>query len=154
MSASVALSSFTVRAALAGDAEAMSAIHASCFAKAWDQAVMVQFLCDPACLSLVAAADADQPAQALLIAQAAADEAEILTLAVAPAHRHQGLARGLLGAAVSDLQRRGAKALFLEVEEGNGPALSLYQSFGAVAVGLRPRYYEQGADASILSLAL
>jgi ribosomal-protein-alanine N-acetyltransferase len=52
------------------------------------------------------------------------------------------------------LRTSGAKRLFLEVEEGNGTAIALYQALGAVAVGSRPGYYEHGADAAMFSLAL
>jgi ribosomal-protein-alanine N-acetyltransferase len=92
--------------------------------------------------------------QGFLIARCAGDEAEILTLAVEPNHRRQGLARAILAAAIAALRKAGAKRLFLEVEAANESARGLYQSLGAVAVGRRPRYYEHGADADIFSLAL
>ena len=59
-----------------------------------------------------------------------------------------------LATAIDALRKAGAKQLFLEVDEANEAARSLYQSLGAVAVGRRPRYYEHGADADIFSLAL
>ena len=96
----------------------------------------------------------EQTVQGFLIVRSAGDEAEILTLAVDPSHRRQGLARALLAAAIDSLRKAGAKRLFLEVDEANEPARGLYQSLGAVAVGRRPRYYEHGADADIFSLAL
>jgi ribosomal-protein-alanine N-acetyltransferase len=92
--------------------------------------------------------------QGFVIVRSAGDEAEILTLAVDPSHRRQGLARTLLIAAVTALRTAGAKRLFLEVDEANVAARDLYRSLGAVAVGRRPRYYEHGADADIFSLAL
>jgi ribosomal-protein-alanine N-acetyltransferase len=132
----------------------MAAIHAASFARSWDAGSIAQFLGSPGCLSLLAATAAGQPAQGLLIARIASDEAELLTLAVLPLSRRLGLARALLGAAMTVLRERGAKRLFLEVEEGNAPARALYHSLGAVAVGRRPGYYEHGADAAIFSLAL
>jgi ribosomal-protein-alanine N-acetyltransferase len=90
----------------------------------------------------------------LLIARKVADEAEILTFGVAPACRRMGLGRALLEAAIAALRSSGAKQLFLEVEEGNEPAVQLYRAFGAVPVGKRAGYYEHGADAAIFSLAL
>ena len=146
----------TIDLRLAGltDAPSLAAIHAACFAKNWDADAIEQFLDVPGCLTLLASTAPGMPAQGLLIVRSAGDQAEILTLAVDPNHRRQGLARSLLAAAVAALRAAGVKQLFLEVDEANAPARGLYQSLGAVVVGRRPRYYEHGADADIFSLAL
>jgi [ribosomal protein S18]-alanine N-acetyltransferase len=138
------------------DALSMAAIHRSCFAKGWDEAAMARFLASPEALCLIGSvADSSGGRMGgLLIARKAADEAEILTLCVAPACRNAGLGRALLEAAVTALREAGAKTVFLEVEEGNEAALKLYRSLSAVPVGRRERYYESGADATIFSLAL
>jgi [ribosomal protein S18]-alanine N-acetyltransferase len=138
------------------DAMSMAAIHRSCFAKPWDEQAMTQFLASPETLCLVGSvADSSGGMMGgLLIARKAADEAEILTLGVAPACRNAGLGRALLDAAVTSLRAAGTKRLFLEVEHGNEAALRLYRAFGAVPVGTRPGYYEHGGDATIFSLAL
>jgi ribosomal-protein-alanine N-acetyltransferase len=143
-----------IRAAGTGDALAMAAIHAACFAKSWDAVEIGQFLGVPGSLALLASTSPAQPPQGFLIVRGAGDEAEILTLAVEPGCRRQGLARALLGAATAALRAAGAKRLFLEVEDGNSAARGLYRSLGAVVLGRRPRYYEHGADADIFSLAL
>ena len=141
-----------VRAALPADAATLAALHASSFARAWGAAAMAQFLGVPGALALIVSGQAS--AQGFLIARAAADEAELLTLCVLPASRRQGLARALLAALVQELRRAGGKRLFLEVEEGNDAALELYRSLGAEPVGRRLGYYEHGGDAAIFSLAL
>jgi ribosomal-protein-alanine N-acetyltransferase len=130
----------------------MAAIHASCFARPWDEAAMAQFISGPDSLCLIASTGG--VAAGFLIARKAADEAELLTFGVGPACRRRGLGRALLQAAMALLRASGTKRLFLEVEEGNEAALQLYRSFGAKAVGHRPAYYEHGADAAIFSLAL
>ncbi|MGH6735459.1 MAG: GNAT family N-acetyltransferase [Methyloceanibacter sp.] len=137
------------------DAALMASIHAACFAKAWDEAAMATFIAGPGTLCLVGYAGDFGPVPAgILIARRAADEAELLTLAVAPACRRLGLARALLIEAAEQLRTGDVKRLFLEVEEGNAAALALYRSLGAMPVGRRPAYYESGADAAIFSLAL
>ena len=148
------MTAIDIRAAESSDASALAAIHAACFAKAWDASEIGQFLGVPGCLSLLASASPARSPQGFLIVRSAGDEAELLTLAVDPACRRQGLASALLGAAASALRGAGTKLLFLEVDEGNSAARGLYQSLGAVVVGRRPRYYEHGADADIFSLAL
>ena len=151
---SVASSTIALRPALAPDLEAMSTIHRASFAKAWSANEIGQFVAAPGCLSLIVSTAPEQPVRGFLIVRSAGDEAEILTLAVEPSRRREGLGRALLAAAIASLREAGAKRLFLEVETGNESARGLYQSLGAVAVGLRPRYYEHGADADIFSLAL
>lgn len=151
---SVASSTIAIRAALARDLEAMATIHAACFARAWSANEIGQFVAAPGCLSLAASTAPEQPVHGFLIVRCAGDEAEILTLAVDPGRRREGLGRALLAAAIASLRQAGAKRLFLEVEAGNESARGLYQSHGAVAVGRRTRYYEHGADADIFSLAL
>jgi ribosomal-protein-alanine N-acetyltransferase len=138
------------------DAGLMAAIHASCFPRPWDEGAMAQFICGPDRLCLIASALDDQGAVAagLLIARKAADEAEILTFGVAPSCRRMGLGRALLRRAIAVVAASGAKRLYLEVEDGNEAALTLYRALGAVPVGRRSGYYEHGADASIFSLAL
>jgi ribosomal-protein-alanine N-acetyltransferase len=151
---SVASSTIAIRAALARDLEAMATIHAACFARAWSATEIGQFVAVPGCLSLAASTAPEQTVQGFLIVRCVGDEAEILTLAVDPGRRREGLGRALLAAAIASLRQAGAKRLFLEVEAGNESARGLYQSLGAVAVGRRTRYYEHGADADIFSLAL
>lgn len=146
--------SVVVQQATPLDAGLMAAIHASCFPRPWNEAAMAQFIAGADCLCLIASTKYNSGAAGLLIARKAADEAEIITFGVAPWCRRLGLGRGLLQATTALLRASGVKRLYLEVEQGNEPALTLYRAFGGVPVGKRPGYYEHGADAAIFSLAL
>ena len=117
---------------------------------------MATFIASPDTLCLLGSVNHQtEPAPAgFLIARKAADEAELLTLAVVPERRRAGVARALLTAAMAMLAESGAKQLLFEVEEGNDAAVEIYRSLGATVVGRRARYYEHGADAVIFSLAL
>jgi len=84
----------------------------------------------------------------------AADEAEILSLAVEHSHRQRGHARLLLQVAHVAAMARGAKTMFLEVAEDNQPARALYESLGFTMVGRRPRYYERSDQAAMDALIL
>lgn len=68
-------------------------------------------------------------------------EAELLTLAVAPAAQRQGLGRKLLVSVLAGAHAFGARQLLLEVAADNGPALALYESAGFARTGTRPGYY-------------
>ena len=150
-----------IRAAAQYDAPLFAALHASCFVsressegnEPWNESAMAQFIAGPRTVCLIAAIAGDEPV-GFLIARAAADEAELLTIGVLPGHRKRGIGQALLREAVAVLRPGGIRQLFLEVEETNTPALSLYRGLGAVPVGRRPGYYENGADAAVLRLDL
>ncbi len=69
------------------------------------------------------------------------DEAELLTLVVAPKSRRAGVGNGLLAGFVDQARKRGARRLFLEVAADNQAALALYRSAGWRESGRRQAYY-------------
>ena len=77
----------------------------------------------------------------------AAGEAELLRIAVDPAHRGHGLGRALLEACQRELAEEGLVQLFLEVRPSNAAAIRLYRACGWEPCGLRLRYYTDGEDA-------
>ena len=77
------------------------------------------------------------------VSRMAADEAEILSIAVAARERGRGLSRGLLATHLGHLAGRGVRIVFLEVEENNQPATRLYAKAGFAVVGRRERYYRE-----------
>lgn len=79
-----------------------------------------------------------------------ADEAELITIGVAPAARKTGIASAMLAIMMGDVKKRGAKKVFLEVAETNTAARALYDRAGFQVVGRRPKYYD-GVDAIIMA---
>lgn len=79
----------------------------------------------------------------------AAGEAELLRIAVDPAHQGEGLGRALLEACQRELAEEGLVHLFLEVRVSNAAAIRLYRTCGWKPCGLRPRYYADGEDAAL-----
>lgn len=69
------------------------------------------------------------------------DEAELMLVAVLPSERGRGLGRRLVEGAMHKARQRGARRMFLEVRDGNAPALRLYESLGFSAAGRRQNYY-------------
>ena len=79
------------------------------------------------------------------------DESHITNIAIAEAHRGQGLGRALLTALLQYFANLGAVYTTLEVREHNAPALGLYRALGFIAVGRRKKYYsDNGEDALIM----
>ena len=139
-----------IREALAADVPAIAAIERLAFADPWPPQAFPPLL---GSLSLVA--DIDDVVRGYVVARHAADEAEILDLAVHPQHRGSGLASALL----DELTKRAAALdvclVFLEVRESNQVARALYEARGFVAVGRRSRYYQNPPeDALILGLRI
>jgi ribosomal-protein-alanine N-acetyltransferase len=122
------------------------AIHSAAFPadSAWSAAVLAGQLERPGCFALLAGTDG------MVLARVAADEAEILTIAVAPRARRRGVGGGLLAAAMQRAAAAGARAMFLEVAATNTAARSLYERAGFLRVGRRARYYPGGGDALVL----
>jgi ribosomal-protein-alanine N-acetyltransferase len=79
----------------------------------------------------------------------AAEEAELLRLAVHPDHRRKGLARALLAASEERLRKEGVRCLHLEVSVSNTGARELYLAVGWTGEGLRRGYYRDGEDAAL-----
>ena len=88
------------------------------------------------------------------MARSQVSEAEIVTIAVRPGVRGQGVGRLLLNGVLAEAVRRGAVELFLEVAEPNTAARALYAGVAAREVGRRPRYYADGTDALVMRIDL
>jgi len=131
-------------------ATALAAIHAVGFPprEAWGEDAIGLQLALPGAFGLI------DDRGGMLLGRVAADEAEVLTLAVAPAVRRNGVATGLLHAAARHAAVRGARVMFLEVAAGNAAALTLYGGVGFVEVGRRRRYYADASDALVLRMNL
>lgn len=81
-------------------------------------------------------------ARGFVMGRAVAGEAEVLTLAVAPDQRRQGVARGLMQGFEHAAQAAGAETAFLEVAANNDAAIALYLSLGYAQAGRRKGYFE------------
>lgn len=84
----------------------------------------------------------------------AADELEIIDLAVEPALRRRGIGERLLSFLIEETAAGGVATVFLEVRRSNGVAQALYKKLGFSEVGLRPRYYRGGEDALLFRCCL
>ncbi|MGZ8371073.1 MAG: ribosomal protein S18-alanine N-acetyltransferase, partial [Caulobacteraceae bacterium] len=142
-----------IRAATPDDALMISTVHAACFPEGWSAEAFAGLIAEPGCVALIA----DDSAGFILV-RVAADEAEIITLAVQPDARGKGLGRALLEAACDRAAALDSRTLFLEVAADNAAALALYSAAGFQPAGARPAYYARPggsrADGLILKRAL
>jgi [ribosomal protein S18]-alanine N-acetyltransferase len=131
-------------------AAAMATIHASAFPPGarWGEEAFAAQLGLPGVFGLI------DPEGGIVLARVVAEEAEVLTLAVAAAVQRRGLGRGLLAAAMAEARGAGARRILLEVSAKNEAARALYAGAGFGEVGRRPRYYADGSDALVLAAVL
>jgi len=127
------------------DAGAFAALHARAFRRGWSDDEFERLLID----RRVVAQRATQGSALVgfILSRMAADEAEILSVAVAARWQGRGIGRRLVALHLRRLAGLGVRAVFLEVEEGNKPALALYRRAGFREVGRRPGYYAERSAA-------
>lgn len=120
------------------DAAEITALHATCFKVSWPLPDMEAHIQNDLALGWC-----QDDLKGFIIIRSVFEQSEVLTLAVDPNARRQGIAETLLRVAGEKLQKRSVKALFLEVAEDNPSAIALYQKLGFEALGRRPRYYKR-----------
>lgn len=134
----------------------LAALHHDAFPPGdrWDRPAMDTLLGLPGVIVGLGRTDCASVPQGFVMGRVAADEAEILTLAVSGAARRQGLGRALLDWLGAQAVTRGARRLVLEVSDRNQAARALYGAAGFAEIGRRRAYYADGADAFVLARAL
>lgn len=137
-----------------GDARDLARIHATGFYRGWPEAEFASFLSEPD-TPVYVACDAKRRIAGFGLIRIAADEAELLTIAVDPKWRGKGIGRALLRAAFDDLLMSPARRMFLEVSEENGAAIKLYTREGFTTISQRRGYYAKpdGTAATALVMA-
>ena len=166
-----------VREATPADLPALAELERAAFGEPWSRAGLAAFVARAGALVLLAelpdegtvtagatgpagvdggeeAAPAPRPPAAYAAWTLAADEAELLRLAVDPARRRRGLARELLAAGSDRLAAAGCTTCFLEVRVDNRAAVALYERLGFHRIGHRPAYYHDGADALLYAASV
>ncbi len=127
----------------------LAALHAQAFpdSRPWRAAEFAELLARPETLL-------SGSGEGFALGRVVAEEAELISLAVAPAARRQGLGRALLADFTAAAKARGAQRAFLEVAADNSAALALYRVAGWRESGRRAAYYQrpQGPDIDALLL--
>lgn len=135
--------------------ELMAAAFDPRFGEAWTRSQCLGVLAMPGVSLMIACID-EVPA-GFAMTRIVADEAELLLLAVVPAHQRHGIGGALLREVIAECERAGVTKLHLEVRAGN-PALALYDRAGFAKVGERRAYYRgrggEAFDAHTYSRAL
>lgn len=137
------------------DAEPIARLHAAGFYRGWPREEFSAYLADPERTPAYVACDAKRRVFGFAMLRHAADEVELLTIAVDPKRRGKGIGAALLEAGFADLLMSPARRMFLEVADDNRPAIALYRRFGFSEIGRRKGYYPRpdGTPATALVMA-
>ena len=137
-----------IRPAVLEDVPALVGIHAASFDMGWDAAAL------SACVQAGQASVIGNPIAGFVVLAQVLDEAEIITLAVAPQHRQSGVAKTLLITRFDVLRRAGVSRIFLEVASDNVAARHLYNTLGFTQIGIRKAYYHRNDGTFVDALTL
>lgn len=135
-------------ARVAGIMQVMETAFDPSFGEAWNRRQVTDALLMPSTHALLIdshgeAANAQSPDIAgFVLSRHAADEEELLLIAVCPRYRGRGLGQLLIDRLFTAAASRGTTRIFLEMRKGN-PAIHLYRKVGFEPIGERPNYYRQ-----------
>jgi [ribosomal protein S18]-alanine N-acetyltransferase len=136
------------------DADTLAALHAQGFHRGWPSADFASYIAGRD-TPVYVACDAKRKIAGFAMLRLAADEAELITIAVEPRWRKKGVGRALMDALLTDLRMTPARRLFLEVAADNPAALRLYARLGFTTISERQGYYARpdGRPATAIVMA-
>lgn len=141
-----------LRHATLGDVERVAELELTCFTSdPWARQSFESFI-DRAGVTFIVAEDpgSENEIVGYAVLVRAADEAEILNLAVAADARRGGVGSSLLRGLLEAAARDGVTTVYLEVRESNAAARGLYAAHGFVEVGRRRRYYQRPEEDALI----
>jgi ribosomal-protein-alanine N-acetyltransferase len=141
----------SVRKARPHDAKRLAEMERACFTNPNPQLIL--HVCGFVDGFLVAESDADILGY-VLFTPSSSSHARVLSLAVSPDHRRQGVATRLMRGAFDVLRGRGFGSVGLEVRVSNDPARTLYEELGFAYDGVDEGYYDDGEDAYLMRKSL
>ena len=115
------------------------------FSEPWPEIAVRSELTNKLALWLVAVEDG--VVAGYVGSQTVLQEADMMNIAVADAHRRRGIARLLVEELIRQLD---AYQLTLEVRASNAPAIALYEKLGFTQVGLRKNYYHKPKEDALI----
>ena len=139
----------TLRVAEPGDLELFAALEAEVFAEdPWTPYMIAEELSSPASRYWIAT-DGSGDVVGYGGAKVGGDQADVMTIGVAPQARGRGVGRAILDALLDWARQAGAAEIFLDVRPSNEGAIALYNSRGFVEIGRRPRYFRNPVEEAV-----
>jgi ribosomal-protein-alanine N-acetyltransferase len=141
----------TIRPLGYADLPQVIAIERRAFPTPWSLAMFVLELSKPSsvCLAAVRRVGSDDVLVGYLVCSRYADVWHLMNIAVDPPIVRRGIGSALIARLLEEAGP--SQSYTLEVRPSNPVAIALYERFGFVAAGTRPRYYaDTGEDAVVM----
>jgi [ribosomal protein S18]-alanine N-acetyltransferase len=139
----------SIRTATTQDAEILSSIHRDAFPSYWNVDAFNDFFAVKDTFAFIASSCGEHSestgsfAVGMMVYRLHGEDADIMTMAVKPAFRRQGIADQLLQKTLAHAASLGVRTILLDVEERNHPAISLYEKHGFTLIRRRKNYYRK-----------
>lgn len=132
------------------DLPEVCSLERACYADPWPTSAFAALPDNPQVAFIVARREPGGQIVGYAVAWYVLDEGELANLAVASAHRRQGIGRALLETIVADARRRSVRDLYLEVRQSNRAARELYAAHEFEEVGRRKQYYRSPVEDALI----
>ena len=137
-----------IRRMVQTDLEQVAVIAAGLFTQPWDRQGFADALpLESACFLVAAEGDKVLGYCGLYMA---ADEGEVINVAVAKASQGKGMASRLMDALLDEGHARGVPRFFLEVRVSNTPAIKLYEKLNFKVAGSRKGFYQSPSEDALV----
>lgn len=143
---------FKIRSADLSDIKSIMALEEGAIVHPWCSKDIESLITDQNKKCLVV--DVNGEVVCYIGAETVLDECNIGNIVTAVNHRGKGYATEVLTILLNNLKNRGIAKVFLEVENDNIPAISLYEKSGFTRYGYRRDYYGRGKDAILMTKEL
>jgi ribosomal-protein-alanine N-acetyltransferase len=134
-----------VRAIQKEDILALTELENACFEERWSQGQISGSMARVDFCGVIA--EENEKAVGYIFGTCLFEDAEIARIAVIKDSRRKGIGFALMDGFLTEVKKRNAERVFLEVRKSNLPAVSLYQKCGFTPTRVRERYYVDGEDA-------
>jgi [ribosomal protein S18]-alanine N-acetyltransferase len=124
------------------------------FSRGWDTNECAALITERTVIADGVFQGAGNQVSGFVLLRCAGDEAEVLSIVIAPSSRRQGQAKALLSASLARLALQGTRSIFLEVAETNSAAIDLYRALDFREVGQRHGYYPMADGARATALVM
>ena len=137
-----------IRPFMGEDIQQLVQMERAIFSLPWSEQNFTDLLARDYCLYLVATnADGIIGCAGLTVL---GNEGDIDKVMVREDCRGQGIASSLMEALLLEGRSRGVEAFTLEVRAGNEAAIRLYEKYGFVSEGIRPRFYDKPVEDALI----
>ena len=132
------------------DLNAIEKIERASYRTPWSRSMFAGELAKPSSISLGAFDPENRELLGYLIISRYVDAWHVMNLAVAPKHRRQRIAAGLLERLFEATANEGRRGYTLEVRVSNDVAIKLYEQAGFKARGVRRGYYTDNREDALI----